>query len=359
MTEQQASVTGGVDTHKDTLAVAALNAIGGLLGQVEFPASPTGYQDLLAWLSQFGQVAKVGIEGTGSYGAGLSRFLRSQDVVVVEVDRPDRRLRRQHGKSDPVDAVAAARAALAGTATGIPKAGTGLVESIRALRVARRSAVKARTQAANQLHALVVRAPEPLRTTLRSLSRAELVGTAAALRPGKSLADPVEGTKAALRAIARRYQMLHEEIVKLDGQLAPLVTEAAPALLELPGVGIDIAGQLLVTAGDNPERLHSEASFAALCGVSPLPASSGKSSGRHRLNRGGDRAANSALYLAVLNRKRYNAKTRDYVARRTAEGLSNREITRCLKRYLAREVYRLLTTPAALQPDAKDLPLAA
>jgi transposase len=360
MTEQHALVTGGVDTHKDTLAVAALNGVGGLLGQDEFPATPAGYRSLLTWLSQYGEVSRVGVEGTGSYGAGLSRYLRAQGIVVVEVDRPDRRLRRQRGKSDPVDAVAAARAAQAETATGTPKAGTGPVESIRALRVARRSAMKARTQAANQLHALVVRAPEPLRTTLRSLSRTDLVRTASALRPGPSLAEPVDGAKAALRAVARRYQALHAEIVELDGQLAPLVTAAAPALLELPGIGIDIAGQLLVTAGDNPERLRNEASFAALCGVSPRPASSGKSSGRHRLNRGGDRAANSALYLAVLNRKRYNAKTRDYVARRTTEGLSNREITRCLKRYLAREVYRLLTAPVGAQSaQGKDLPRAA
>lgn len=340
-------VTGGVDTHKDSHAVAALDQVGGVLGLAEFPAHPRGYADLLAWLRGFGEVVQVGVEGTGSYGAGLARHLRAHGVSLVEVDRPDRRTRRRRGKSDPIDAEAAARAALSGVATGVPKTGTGPVESIRVLRLARRSAVKARTQTANQLHALVVAAPEPLRSRLRALPLHALVVAAAKLQPGPDLTDPVNAVKTALRSLARRYRQLDTEINQLGAVTGPLVAQAAPSLLELPGVGTETAGQLLTTAGDNPERMRSEASFAALCGVSPLPASSGRTTGRHRLNRGGDRAANNALHMIVLTRKRYCPRTRAYVARRTAQGLSNREITRCLKRYVAREIYGIINPPSA------------
>jgi len=288
---------------------------------------------------------QVGVEGTGSYGAGLARYLRANGVNLVEVDRPDRRTRRRRGKSDPIDAEAAARAALSGVAGGVPKTGTGPVESIRVLRLARRSAVKARTQTANQLHALVVAAPEPLRSRLRALPLHALVDTAAKLLPGPDLTDPVNAVKTALRSLARRYRQLDTEINQLGAVTGPLVAQAAPSLLELPGVGTETAGQLLTTAGDNPERMRSEASFASLCGV-PLPASSSRTTGRHGLNRGGDRVANNALHMIVLTRKRYCPRTRAYVARRTAQGLSNREITRCLKRYVAREIYRIINPPS-------------
>jgi transposase len=292
------------------------------------------------------------VEGTGAYGAALSRFLRSE---VVEVDRPDRKTRRAKGKSDPVDAYAAALAALSGRAAGIPKSRDGKVEAIRALRVARRSAVKARTQAINQLRALLLTGPAELREQLRDLTAGALIETCARLRPTTDLADPVQATKAALRRLARRHQQLSEEIRELDAELAPLVTARAPELLALPGVGIEVAGQLLVTAGDNPDRLRSEAAFAHLCGVAPIPASSGRTH-RHRLNRGGDRAANTALHTIALSRLRWDPRTRAYLARRRQEGLTKPEAIRCLKRYIAREVYRkLINAPH----DTKDKPAAA
>ena len=259
---------------------------------------------------------------------------------MVEVDRPDRRTRRLQGKSDPVDAEAAARAVLAGTASGCPKAGDGRVEMIRALRVARRSAMKARTQAANQILALVLTSPEGLRASLRGLSVPSVVRVAARFRPGP-LVDPAAATKLALRHLARRHAALSAEIAELDRDLALLVAEAAPALLTLPGVGTDVAGALLVAAGDNPERLSSEAAFARLCGVAPLPASSGKTN-RHRLNRGGDRIANNALWRIVMVRMSTDHRTRTYVERRIKEGLTKKEIVRCLKRYVVREVYHRL-----------------
>jgi len=247
---------------------------------------------------------------------------------VIEVDRPDRRTRRQQGKSDPVDALAAARAVLAGTATAIPKTRDGAVESIRALRIARGHAVKARAQAANQLQHLVVDAPEPLRGQLRSLKLRALVATVASWQPAGPLTEPTNGVAAALGILARRHQQLSADIAQLDGLLGPLVARRAPALLAINGVGTEVAGQLLVTAGDNPDRLRNEAAFARLCGVAPLPASSGKTC-RHRLNRGSDRQANCALYRIVLIRLRWHAPTRAYVERRTKQGMSKPEIIRC------------------------------
>jgi transposase len=265
-------------------------------------------------------------------------------VRVVEVDRPDRRTRRQRGKSDPIDAIAAARAVVSGTATGTPKTRTGPVEAARALQVARRGAVKARTAALNQLHGLVASAPEPLRATLASLPTHLLVARAARFRVEHDrLADPTTATKTALRSIARRVQNLDEEITTADRQLRHLIKPLAPATLALPGVGVQVATQLLITAGDNPDRLRSEAALAHLCGVAPLPASSGRTH-RHRLNRGGDRQANHALHMAVLNRMRYHPATRRYVERRTQQGLSTKDIIRCLKRYLIREVHATLIT---------------
>ena len=235
---------------------------------------------------------------------------------------------------------------------------------IRTLRLTRRSAMKARTQAANQLHALVVTAPDELRARLRPLSLPELITLVAAfrpVRPGTALATPLAAAKLALKGLALRYRQLSAEIDALDVHLGRLVATAAPELLTVKGVGTDIAGTLLVAVGDNPDRLHSEAAFASLCGVAPVPASSGKTN-RHRLSRGGDRDANRALYLLALGRMSWHLPTRAYVTRRTAEGLSKPEIIRCLKRYLARELYRMLMRPPApsLRPaDDASMPPAS
>ncbi len=341
-------VTVGVDTHADQHVGAALDPLGRLLGTQAVPSTAAGAAALLAWARRFGAVERVGIEGTGSYGAGLSRWLRARGVVVVEVARPKRPARRGRGKSDPVDAEAAARAVQAGTATARPKAGTGPIESIRALQAARRSALKARTQAANQLRALVVTAPDDLRARLRRLGLARLVATAAAFRPGAP-STPSAATKLALKSIAARHRRLSAEVAALDAHLGRLVAAAAPDLVALKGVGTDTAATLLVTAGDNPDRLRSEASFAHLCGVAPIPASSGKTV-RHRLNRGGDRQANRARHLLAVRRLRWDPATVAYAARRRAEGLSKPEILRCLKRYIARQLYPLLAGHAALGP---------
>ncbi len=313
------------------------------------PTTKKGYESLLAWAEGFGAVRCAGVEGTSSYGAGLARHLRALGIEVREVERPKRRHRRRNGKSDLIDAEAAARAVLAGEAAGVPKSADGRVEMIRTFRSARRSAVKARSQAANQLQGFVVTAPEEIRHRLRELTTKKLVSVAARMRPGKDPDDVEAATKFALRSVARRYQALSREIAELDAQLDRLVAEAAPELISLPAIGTDHAATPLLTVGDNPERLGSEASFASLCGVSPVEASSGKVV-RHRLNRGGNRDANRSLHLICVVRMRIDERTRRYVARRTAEGKSRREIMRCLKRYIAREVYRVVLCAASPTP---------
>lgn len=341
MVETVVEVTGGVDTHRDTHTAAALDARGQLLGSMTFPADRHGQQHLVSWLQHLGSVTAVGVEGTGSYGATLARSLRAANLTVIEVDRPDRRTRRRLGKSDPIDAVAAARAVQAGTATTIPKTRDGVVESIRALHVTRRGAVKARTAAINALQQMVITAPNLLRDQLDGLSSTMLVKTCARLRPGPDLRDPTQTTKLALRQLARRILMLTAEITDTTAALNTLVQHTAPRLLDQLGVGVDVAAQLLITAGDNPTRLRSDAAFAALCGASPLPASSGRTD-RHRLNRGGDRQANCALHRIVLTRMSHHPPTKAYIARRKVEGRTTKEIMRCLKRYLARELLPLI-----------------
>jgi len=340
----------GVDTHLDFHVAVAVNHLGRRLGEASVPATVKGYERLLRWAEGFGPLRCVGVEGTSSYGAGLTRHLRARGIEVLEVERPERRRRSSHRnreKSDPSDAEAAARAVLAGETSGVPKSGDGEVEMIRALRAARRSAMKARTQAANQLQGLRVTAPEELLKRLRGLSTKELVSVAARFRLADDPRDVPSATKFALRSVARRYEALSEEIAELDAHLDRLVGQAAPELVSLPGIGTDSAATLLIVAGDNPQRLRSEASFASLCGVSPIEASSGKVV-RHRLNRGGNREANRALYMICLARMRRDPRTQEYVSRRTAEGKSKREIIRCLKRYVAREVYRVLISCDAL-----------
>lgn len=335
------AVTGGVDTHRDVHVAAALDDIGGLLGVESFEASRAGDDKLLNWLRAFGAVAQVGVEGTGSYGANLARSLRAAGVAVVEVDRPNRQARRRTGKSDPADAVEAARAALSGRAQGAGKTRDGNVEAVRALVVAKRSARSTRIKSLNQIRHLGFTAPDELRDRLRGVSRDRLAGTAAALRP-RADGDPVlSATKTAIRILGRRVLALDSEIAAIERLLAPLVAAIAPSLLEVHGVGVDTAATLLVAAGDNPQRLRSEAAWAHLCGVAPVQASSGKVT-RWRLNRGGDRQANSALWVIVITRMSSDPRTRAYVARRLEEGRSKGEIIRVLKRYVAREVFHHL-----------------
>ena len=360
-------VTLGIDTHADTHVAGLIDPLGRHLGHATFDTTVAGFKALLAWATSFGTITLAGVEGTGAYGAGLARFLTAEAVTVVEVDRPDRKTRHTEGKSDPIDAYAAARAAASGRASGTPKTRTGDVESIRALRLARIGAVKARAVALTQLKALIVTAPDGLRAQLDGLDSPKLVTTCARLRPARGpaptpspsakrpprpgrLVDPGAATKRSLASIAGRVQTLSVEIAKLDNDLDALVTPLAPTLLALQGVGLDVAGQLLVTAGDNPDRIHSEAAFAHLCGVAPIPASSGKNTNRHRLNRGGDRAANAALYRIVICQLRWDPRTRAYVDRRTQEGRPKKEIIRCLKRYIAREVYQAIRADFNISP---------
>jgi transposase len=332
-------VTVGVDTHADVHVAVATDSFGRCLDTISVATTPAGYAELLAWAQCLGEIDAWGIEGTGSFGAGLTRFLRARGQVVVEVNRPDRAARRRRGKSDPLDAEAAARAAQAQQGS-VPKAGDGRVEMIRSLRVARATAIKARTQAINALKGLLVTAPAELREQLRDPPTVRLVRTTAALEPGP-VTTPAAAATLGLRTLTRRYQALSAELAVLDTELDRLTTTAAPRLLALFGVGSDSAGALLVAAGDNPDRLRSDAAFAMLCGASPIQASSGKTR-RHRLNRGGDRQANAALHRIVVARLRHHQPTKDYLARRIREGKSKKEAIRCLKRYVAREVFAAL-----------------
>ena len=306
-----------------------------------FPATAAGYRDLHGWLSGFGQITAVGVEGTGAYGVGLARFLHRAAVTVIEVDRPNRQVRRRHGKSDPLDAVEAARAAMSGRANGIAKTADGNVEAIRVLLVAKRSSRAARTKALTQIRHLGFCAPDELRDQLRDLPVAALAARVAALRPRPETDVVIQGTKTALQILGRRVLALDDELARLNVLLERLVIAAAPQLLDLHGVGPDTAATLLVAAGDNAERLKSEAAWANLCGVAPLPASSGRTT-RHRLNRGGNRQANHALWRIVITRMSSDPRTRTYVQRRLDEGLTKPEIIRVLKRYVARETWRHL-----------------
>jgi transposase len=320
---------------------AAIDDNGGLLGVESFPADQAGYEALLGWLVGFGEVEQVGVEGTGSWGVGLARFLGDQEIVVVEVDRPNRQTRRKQGKSDPTDAVSAARAALSGEASVTPKSRNGPVEQMRVLMVARRSARQQRIQSLNQLRHLVFTAPEPIRVRFKDRYKTGLVTEAANMRPRKG-SDPITFTTyLVIRNLARRVKALNNEMAEIDEMLTGLFEQAAPGLFELHGLGTDTTASLLVAAGDNPHRLRSEGSWAHLCGVTPLPASSGKTT-RYRLNRGGDRNANAALYRIVLTRMSSHQETRRYVTRRREEGLNTAEIMRCLKRYVARETFKHL-----------------
>ena len=336
------SVVGGVDTHADVHVAAVIDSNGGVLGIESFPADQAGYESLLGWMVGFGPIIRIGVEGTGSWGVGLTRFLADHDVMVVEVDRPNRQKRRKQGKSDPTDALAAARAALSGEASVTPKSRNGPVEQMRVLMVARRSAREQRIQSLNQLRHLVFTAPEEIRVRFKGRYKTGLVTEAANMRPNQG-SDPVTfTTNLMIRNLARRVKRLNTEMAEIDGLLTDLLEQSAPGLFELHGLGTDTAASLLVAAGDNPDRLHSDGSWAHLCGTTPLPANSGKVTTRFRLNRGGDRQANAALYRIVLTRMSSDQDTRRYVTRRRNEGLNTTEIMRCLKRYVARQTFKHL-----------------
>ena len=338
--ETQSEVILGVDTHLDVHVGVVIDAVGRVQGTLAVATNRSGYEQLLDWAQDFGVLRRAGVEGTGSYGSGLTRLLEERGIAVIEVNRPDRSRRRSRGKSDPTDAESAARAVLADDAKCIPKAQSGLAEALRTLSVARRSAVKAKTQAVNQLRALLVSAPSFIRDVVLKVKPEDCVAACAALAHDD--VNPVLASlKTTLQLLAKRWTALHEELRELDKQLARLTKLAAPRLLARFGVGPQTAATLLATAGDNPTRLRNEAALAALCGVSPLDASSGKMN-RHRLNRGGQRQANNALWTIAMVRMRSDARTRQYVARRTREGLSKKEIHRCLKRYIVRELYPLI-----------------
>jgi transposase len=336
-------ITGGVDTHLDVHVAAAVDPIGGLLGVESFPTTPAGYHALAAWLESFGPIEQVGVEGTGTYGAGLARHLAATGVAVIEVDRPNRQERRRNGKSDELDAIEAARAALSGRAKGHAKGGTGNVEALRALLVAKRSARSIRIRTTGQLRHLVITAPDDLRGRLSGLSTKALIAEAAAQRARPSNDVVRYATKTAIVTLARRVQAINAEITVLDRRIDTLVRATAPGLLEIYGVGADTAAILLVAAGDNTERIRSEAAWAHLCGVAPIPAGSGKTNGRHRLNPGGNRQANHALWRIVLTRLGHGEpRSVAYMQRRLAEGRTKPEIIRALKRYIAREIYQQL-----------------
>jgi transposase len=360
MSETDRVVTGGVDTHKQFHVAAVCDQAGRILATSSFQTTAAGYRALLRWMRSFGPVGRVGVEGTGAYGAGLNRFLTASGVEAVEVNRPNRQARRRRGKNDTVDAEAAARAALNGEASVAPKSQDGIVESVRVIRVAFCSARAHRTQVSNQMRDLILTAPDQLRCDLEPMNAAQRVQRCVRFRPGE-LADPLEGTRLALRTLARRYQDLTTELDELRHHLDVLTNHANPALRAAPGVGSDVASILLIATGDNYERITSDAAFAALCGVSPIEASSGQTT-RYRLNRGGNRQANHALWRIAMVRLSTDPRTQAYAARRRAEGKTTRDILRCLKRYIAREIYTLLLHPeitAAPGPELKAQRLAA
>lgn len=330
----------GVDTHLDTHTAVVIDLLGRDLATATFPTTRRGITELIKWACKHGTVRRAGVEGTGSYGAGLARRLKLENIEVFEVTRPSRRGQRHRGKSDERDAAAAAAVVLRGDAVATPKSRDGIVESIRVLRNTRASAVKARTQTGQQLRSLVLTGPTELREGLRAFSTKQTVEHCARWHRVDPT-DALRATRLAMRALARRHHALDEEITELDTHLKTLTAAAAPRLLAQRGVGPETAARLLIVAGDNPDRLRSDAALAALCGASPVEASSGKTQ-RHRLNRGGDRQGNNALWTIANNRMIHDPQTRDYTARRTAEGKSTKEIRRCLMRHIARGLFPLL-----------------
>ncbi|OBA99965.1 transposase [Mycolicibacterium fortuitum] len=346
-------VVAGADTHADTMHLAAISMTGAVIGDREFPTTRTGYAAAIRFLTSLGQVERIGVEGTASYGAGFTRVLTAAGIEVVEVTRAVKSTRRLKGKSDPLDAYSAARTALAGDGLATPK--DDATAGLRALHIARRSAVKHRTAVINQLKAMLVSVPDVVREKYCGLTTLKLIEALARCRPDAQVEPWAQSLLVAAKLLAQRVQFLETQAEALEAQIDALVTEANPGLRAAYGVGADTAAQLLITTGANPHRLHSEAAFAALCGVAPVPASSGKTN-RHRLSRGGDRAANNALHRVALVRLSHHQPTKDYAQRQLNNGdsKSRMEVLRKLKRAIAREIFKLLTRQIAV-PDYADL----
>lgn len=336
----------GVDPHRDAHALAIVDVrSGGIVFETGVGANSGGYARALELAERHAPGRRAfAIEGTGSFGAGLTRFLASHDERVLEVGRL-RRERRSGGKTDALDAVRAARSVLAQTTFAVPRAG-GEREALRALMAAREGAVNARRAGLCQLRDLLITTPEPLRNELRPLTRAQLLRRLAAVRPARHRDVELRGAQQALRTVARRVQHLTAEERELAREIEKLTRALAPQLLEQPGVGPLAAAQVLLS-WSHRGRIRSEAAFARLAGCAPIPASSGQTV-RYRLDRNGDRQLNRALHMILVTRRRTHPPTIAYISRRISEGKNHREANRCLKRYLARNLYRLLEHGAAL-----------
>lgn len=341
---ESGKVVAGVDTHKHLHHVAVLDLTGRVLGSNEFPVSTAGYRDAADWIATFGVIDRVGIELTGSYGAGLTRHFTAAGITVLEVNTTDKATRARRGKSDTIDAIAAASKVLAGMATAVPKDTTSVVESVRMLMVVRDSAVKARTQALNQIKDLLITAPADLREQFTDLTLTAAAKKAVRLRPDSArLADPAHAVRLALKRLGTRIADLTTEITDAERHLHALVQDTVPTLLSRPGIGTLTAAQFLITAGSNIDRITSEAAFAHLCAAAPLPASSGMTN-RHRLNRFGDRQANRALHIVIIGRMKHDTETQTYINKKLTEGKTKKDAIRALKRFVARRIYHDLTT---------------
>lgn len=344
----------GVDTHADTHTIAILDAAGRVAETSTHSATPEGYREVIGTLRGLGDpsVVQVGVEGTNSYGAGLTRALADDTFEVFEVLRPTRQVRRMDGKSDPIDAVEAARTLMSGRGISVPKSGIGTAESLRYLTVARNKYVSTMIALSNAILALLVTAPAQIRTKYGAKGTKQTLRNLQHCRPGHLDTTSVDFyVLTTLKTMAKTHQTLQEAADQLEKRMGHLVEAHYPALLNLHGVGVITAATLAVTAGDNPQRIHSEAAFAKMCGACPIPASSGRTN-RHRLNRGGDRQANMALHRIALVRMRHHEPTRKYVARQVTRGKTKREAIRQVKRALCRTVYRTLTQPQPTpQPD--------
>lgn len=345
------TVVAGVDTHKDAHVLCVLDALGRKIDEAAFPATAEGYRDLARAIGDPGGCLVVGVEGTCSFGAGLTAHLLESGFNVVEVLRPKRDKRRRGSqKNDFVDAERAARAAISGDGVSVPKSRNGWAEAARPALRAREILVRTQTKITNAVKSLVNTAPEPIRSKYSGLSGKKLMSALKRRRPatGDAVADVL---MLSLSTLAAAWLEAEAKAEELESHIERIVREKAPAMLEIDGCGALSAVELGLAAGDNPERMRSEASFAMLCGASPIEASSGKTV-RHRLNRGGNRQANRALHSIVVSRMCSDERTSEYIARRVSEGKSKREAMRCLKRYVAREVYRALMSPTTTRHAA-------